>query len=119
VPYSAGLFVADAGAFTVTAGQMTTYAYAVIGKSVNVLMTLVNCTLSAATPNLYVYLPAGVTIAKASSIPFAFINSGPGTGVIASIVGANYLRLSRDITASNAWSAGTSTFHVTATIAIT
>jgi hypothetical protein len=64
IPYNASFFQAGGGGtWTVAAGDATTYAYSLVGKTLTVFLYLQTTTVAGAVTSLQVSLPAGMTSA--------------------------------------------------------
>jgi len=61
VPYSAGLFTASTGTWTVEAGDFGYLRYMIVGKTCTVSFNIATSTNSASTTYLYIALPAACT----------------------------------------------------------
>jgi hypothetical protein len=57
VPFNAADFTATTGAWTVSAGNVSTFKYALVGKTAIITVSIGLSTLSAATPTIFVKLP--------------------------------------------------------------
>lgn len=61
IPYSAGLFTAATGTWTVTVGNFVNFQYTIIGKTAIVTITLNATSWSASTTGLFAAVPAVIT----------------------------------------------------------
>ena len=77
VPFTAAYFTAATGTWTVPAGSVTSYHYAVMGKILflNVVIGAAT-TLSATTASVKIFLPPGYTLAQTIQGPFSLIYQG-------------------------------------------
>jgi hypothetical protein len=64
IAYSAGLFTTSGAAWTVESGDMITFAYTIIGKTMIVALEISNSSIAATVGELRVPIPAGVTVAR-------------------------------------------------------
>lgn len=108
--FDAGDFTASgSGTWTVASGDVTTYAYTIIGKMMVVMWSLDTTTVGG-TPGYYLYLkiPAGKVATKACAAVHGYSQAGtPGFGsayVNNALFGAN---IALGIVAGGAWSTGT------------
>jgi hypothetical protein len=78
VAYSAGDFTASAGSWTVDAGDVLEFKYAIIGKTMFVSFVIAGTDLSAAAEKLKIAIPGGFTAANRSD-NFGFATDNGGT----------------------------------------
>jgi len=108
VPFNAANYVADAGAWTVAAGNVGTHAYTVINKTLLVFLHITGSALTAPTSVIRVQHPAGLTIANRPNLgngAMSWANAG-ATGTGLSLHSTSQLALVRDISVSAPWAAG-------------
>jgi len=103
VTYSAGLFVAASGTWTVEAADMVTFAYTIIGKTMIVALEIANCSVSAATSELRITLPAGVVVSRTmTTVGWSTGTANDATSqnlIVIVVPGVNYIAI-RPINAS-------------------
>ena len=111
--YDANNFYSAGGqTWTVEAGDVTTYAYIIIGKTMTLNFAIVSSTVGG-TPaaGLLLKIPEGKTIAKTLLFPIFAIN---GTGVISygnAAAGNTYVTLQKNV-AGDVWAASTNATQV-------
>lgn len=109
--YAAGNFTTNgAGGWTVDSGDVTSYKYAQIGKTMYVSITLLATTVTAATgTQLRIAIPNSKTAAAAFANPVMALNNGVATTSAFWLVngGDTYITVYNEGTASTAWTAST------------
>lgn len=99
IPYSAGMFTAMAGTWTVSAGNLATFKYLVVGKLACFALAVSGSSNSAATARLRVTLPAGVPLPVnflTAAITYSHAG-GSGTGYAEFTNGSSQLNFLRDV----------------------
>jgi len=103
VGFAAGNFTANAGTWTVTAGNVLTLAYTLIGKTMTVAFGLTGTSVSAAPVFLTITIPGGLVAARRIGGTFAFIDNGvAGTGFAVVSPGGTVISLLKNA-AGTAW----------------
>ena len=117
-PLSAN-FSAASGLWTVEAGDQNAFAYAVLGKVLMLTFYFANTTVSVATSELRIVLPAGLSGALNQFGTFPFMD-GSVAGIGTSYVGVNetFIRLRKDFFGVTNWPAVTNSCVVGGTIPI-
>ncbi len=82
--FSAGDFTQDSGTWTVEAGDVTTYSYMIIGKTMFVNWNIETTTIASTPLRLRIAIPASKT--SANSVITSGINSNAGAGNIAHLI---------------------------------
>ncbi len=114
--FSAGDFTAGGSqTWTVDSGDVLTYAYLLIGKTMHISFTISTTTV-AGTPNaeLRLIIPAGKTAAKVMTNPISIIDNGgaPTAGICVANTGITHLKMYRDFTGTANWTASTNATQV-------
>lgn len=86
--YNAANFTASAGTWTVDSGDVTTYAYTLVGKTMTVMFAISTTDVSAAPAQLLIAIPGGFTAAKATRNPINVIDAGAAAALGFAIVQA-------------------------------
>lgn len=86
--YSGSNFTASTGTWTVDSGDVTTYAYTLVGKTMTVMFVINTTDVSAAPAQLLIAIPGGFTAAKATRTPTNVIDAGAAAAVGFAIVQA-------------------------------
>ncbi len=73
VSYTAGDFTAATGSWTVDSGDLTTFAYVLMGKTMIVTWVISTSTLSAGTANVSIKIPASKSPAKTTTMVAAWV----------------------------------------------
>lgn len=82
VAHSAGNFTSDSGSWTVDAGDQTTYAYTLVGKTMTVAFAIVTSDVGGTPTQLRIAIPGGFTAAKTIYNTCYTIDAGtPGLGI--------------------------------------
>ena len=113
VGFTASNFTSNTGTWTVTSGGQQTYAYMVIGKTLWIILSIIqtNSTITGTPTELWVTLPSGFTVAP-SGVPNGVTYAGPAVGAgypigyAYTLAGESKVRLIRDPTASGTFAAG-------------
>ena len=117
VTFNAGDFTAATGNWTLTSGDVITFAWQKTNKTVTVAFVLVSTTVSATPATLRILIPGGFTAAKRmDAMGYAVDNGGTPiatTNFVAA--GGNLITVSR-LDGAN-WAAATNTTNVVGTIA--
>lgn len=115
VSYNAANFVGGGGmTWTVEAGDVNTYAYVLIGKTMTVSFWISTSSVGG-TPNpvLRIAIPAGKVAARAMRNTIEALDAGSAAAGIASVVlGNTTIDLYKDMGASTNWSLSTNTTYV-------
>jgi hypothetical protein len=110
--FAAGNFTASgAMTWTVDAGDVTTYAYNIRGKTMTIAFILVATTV-AGTPSteLRIAVPTALVIAKTIGIPYRSGDNGSSAiGMARATAGNTYITLFKDMTEVGNWAAATNT----------
>ena len=97
VTFAAGNFTAQAGTWTVTAGQQTTYAYAVLGKTMVLAFCINGGTVSATPTYLAMAIPGGYsTVGDIRCTYYYSANAAATWQVGQAVVAATTVNLYRD-----------------------
>ena len=105
VPFNAANFTASSGTFDVAAGNVSTHAYTVVGKTLVMTFYGFNFGITGSPTELRIAHPAGFTYAATlQGQPMAWFNGGTGTGWSYST--ATHLVLARDLLVTTPWAAG-------------
>lgn len=110
VPYSAANFTANAGTWTVDAGDVVTYAYTLVGKTMWLNFYLSATSVVAPLPaELRIALPGGATAAQVTVAPglSVFDGSAYRVGSLVTAVGSAYVSLRLDPAGTATWPATT------------
>lgn len=120
VAFSAGNFTADSSmTWTVASGDVTTFAYVEIGKTMHIAI-VVSSTTVGGTPSqeLRVAVPNGRTIQKTRYGPYGYTNNGTfGVGMWQAANGGTYIIFRINNGGTN-WSASTDNTSILATVTI-
>lgn len=112
--FSAGNFTGNGSmTWTVAAGDVTTYAYTVVGKKMTVLFNIVTTTVGG-TPNssLQIAIPGSFTAAKAVFSTFNYNDNGAARAIgVAQVAASGTNILLQTMTGAN-WTAATDNTHV-------
>ena len=102
--YNAGDFTASAGSWTVDSGDITTYAYNLVGKEMTVAFEIGNTDVSATPNTLRIAIPGGFTSAKRMRNLIQSVDAGAASTVGVAIVsaGGTVIDLTKDL-AATAW----------------
>lgn len=98
VPHASGNFTADAGTWSVAAGDQSVYRYSLNGKSMTIDFAIATFSTSAGMgTQLRIALPAGFTIVHYSETLFRLYTGGIGgeVGYLSATSGQTYLSLRR------------------------
>lgn len=115
--YAGGNFTSSSGTWTVDSGDVTTYAYTVIGKTMILAVFLLNTSVTGTPATLRIAIPGGFTAAKAMRAWIETVDNGgtPATGMFDVAAAGTYVTVYRDLSGT-AWSASTNATHVIGTI---
>lgn len=119
IPFSAGNYSSNSGAWTVTAGNQITLAYSVMGQGtpdgrVIYVTYQISGTSTLALSATYLFITlAGLTgPSRVTNATFTYYQPGStGTGVMELLAGSNQMRMVKDI-AGTPWTAGTAALYV-------
>lgn len=120
VPFSAGNFTADSSmTWTVAIGDVTTYAYIEIGKTMHISIVVSSTSVGGVvSQELRVAVPNSRTIPKTSWGSYILSNNGTyETGAWTAAAGAAYIVFRRGPVGAN-WTASTDNTSVLATVTI-
>ena len=111
VPFDAGDFTAKgAMTWTVDAGDVLSFKYALIGKLMHVIVSLINTTIGGVLDSeLYIKIPAGKTGLALTIEPFIISQTANEVGYLACDAGVDKIRLMR--LAAN-WIASANSTHI-------
>jgi len=102
VVYASGDYTCDVGTWTVDAGDLSTYKYYILGKSMVVAITIVSSTLSSIPSMLYVALPGGyLPFNGEARTPCVIQDSTNTTGFVRAIAATSTLIFYKDANGSN------------------
>ena len=121
VPYSAANFTANAGTWTVDAGDMQTCAYTLVGKTMWLSFYLTATSVVAPLPSeLRIALPGGVTAALLTVAGGVSVYDGSAyrVGYLVTAQGDAFVRLRLDPGAAATWPATTNLTNVGGTVCI-
>jgi hypothetical protein len=116
--FSAGNFTADASmTWTVASGDVTTYAYQEIGKTMFLSAVVATSTVGGTVSiELRVAVPNGRTIQKTTYGSYAYLDNGTnGTGVWVASSGATYVAFRKTLSGTN-WTLSTDNTYILASV---
>ncbi len=114
VSFTAGDFTAASGNWTVASGDLTTFAYMLIGKTMIVTIQVATSTVSATPSDLRILIPGGKTAARStSSLCFIGDVGSFQAGLISTIANDTKLYINKVTLAT--WGTSTDTTYVYAT----
>jgi hypothetical protein len=99
VPYSAANFGATGGTWTVTAGNVGRFSYALVGKTAFIVLTLDGSVTTGAPTSLNLVLPFTMLGNQTGAFHF-YVNPTAGVGVYQQPSQDQFIRLSRDLFAT-------------------
>ena len=100
------------GTWTVSAGNVSTLAYMLQGKTLWLAVVLSSTVVGGAPSRLRFQLPAGLTVARQQAMPFNLYDgqSGSAVGYAITSPGGNYIDFMRDLVGT-AWGNGATHVH--------
>lgn len=108
IAYAGTDFTANTGAWTVDSGDVTTFAYYLVGSQLTVILTAINTSTSLATSFVSAKLPLGLTAAKVNRAPFNYIEGvAAGVGMFSINVSGTTINFFTNALGSTNWAAGT------------
>jgi hypothetical protein len=95
VPYNAANFTANTGSWTVPSGNVSTYAYCLIGKTMMLSCFLQGTSTSGGATELRVAIPGGFTCLTYHRTSCTLFDPGYATGMVTAGLAATYLACSK------------------------
>jgi hypothetical protein len=117
--FDAGDFTSDSGTWVVASGDVTTYEYTLIGKTMIVNFSIATSTTTGTPNNLRIKIPGGFTSNKQVVVPYLRNNNGGAYGTGACFVnpgGGTNIFLYFDYIGGSNWAAGTDNTNVQGSI---
>jgi hypothetical protein len=103
IPYNSTNFGAVTGSWTVTAANVSSHAYTLIGKTLMMAVQVANTSITGSPAELRVVMPSGVVAAKHTSASAQFLDLGTPlpNGNIQVVPGNTYVSLYRDMASAS------------------
>lgn len=112
--FSAGNFTSNSGTWVVESGDVLTYQYQIINKTMTVNFYIITTTVTGTPTQLQISVPNAKYSLSRTAVPFGYWDNQTSTGGIGQLVvlpNSNYIILSKDI-ASTAWQNSTNQTYV-------
>lgn len=116
IPYDVANFTSDAGAWSVPSGNVLTYDYMLLGKTMWLAFLLTGGSITGSPAGLRLQLPSGYTINRYTETPIEFSENSAAwsLGSAQGIPGTAYLTIRKNAGATVAWATGSSDIRGTA-----
>lgn len=112
--FSAGNFTSNSGTWVVESGDVLTYQYQIINKTMTVNFYIITTTVTGTPTQLQISVPNAKYSFSRTAVPFGYWDNETGTGGVGQLTvlpNSNYIILSKDI-ASTAWQSSTNKTYV-------